>query len=79
MIDLLAKLISPITEPMGVATADLISYLNAMSSHLLIGGIALLVLILVLIFACKVKKGWKAWTRLQAVVAFLAVAESQRP
>ena len=73
MIELLAKLISPITEPMGVATADLISYLNAMSSHLLIGGIALLVLILVLIFACKVKKGWKAWTRLQAVVAFLAV------
>ena len=73
MIDLLAKLISPITEPMGVANADLVSYLNAMSGHLLIGGIALLVLILVLILACKVKKGWKTWTRLQAVVAFLAV------
>ena len=73
MIELLAKIIAPITEPMGVATADLISYLNAMSTHLLGVGIAVLALILALILGCKIKKGWKAWFRLQSVVAFLAV------
>ena len=73
MIELLAKIIAPITEPMGVATADLISYLNAMSGHLLGVGIAVLALILALILGCKIKKGWKAWFRLQSVVAFLAV------
>lgn len=73
MIELLAKIISPITEPMGVATADLISYLNAMSGHLLAGGAAVVALIAALILAGKAKKGWKGWIRLQSVVAFLTV------
>ena len=73
MIEFLAKLISPITEPMGVANADLISYLNAMSGQLLWGGIALIVLIVALIAAHWLKKGWRAWARIQAVIAFLVV------
>ena len=71
VINLLAKLIAPITEPMGVATADLISYLEAMKTHLIIGGIAIIALLLALILGHWVKKGWRAWFRMQSFVAFL--------
>ena len=71
MIELLAQFISPIVLPMGVSYADLVFYLNAMSSYLLVGTAALIVLILALILAHRVKKGWRAWIRCQAAVAFL--------
>ena len=73
VIELLAKLVSPLILPMGVSYADLLFYLNAMSGYLLAGGIALILLLLILIFAHKLKKGWRAWARCQAVIAFLAV------
>lgn len=71
MIELLAQFISPIVLPMGVSYADLVFYLNAMSSYLLVGTAALIVLILALILAHRVKKGWRAWIRCQAAVAFM--------
>ena len=74
MVELLANLISPITEPMGVANADLISYLNAASGYILCAGILLIALLLALILAHRVKKGWRVWARMQAIVAFLAAA-----
>ena len=73
MIDFLAKLISPLILPMGVSYADLLFYLNAVSNYLLIGGIALFMLILILFLARKAKKGWRAFVRMQAIIAFLAV------
>lgn len=73
MIDLIAELLSPVILPMGVSYADLLFYLNAISGYLLIGAIALVLLLGVLILACKLKKGWRAFARLQSVIAFLTV------
>lgn len=72
MIDMLAKWMSSILLPMGVSYADLLFYLNAVSGYLLIAAIALVVLIVVLVAAIKVKKGWKCFVRMQAVIAFVA-------
>lgn len=73
MMEFITKLLSPIILPMGVSYADLLFYLNAVSGHLLIGAIALVLTLGVLILACRLKKGWRAFARLQAVIAFLAV------
>ena len=72
MIEKLADLVSPILLPMGVSYADILFYLNAISNYLLIGLAALVILVAVLIAAVKVKKGYKLFTRGQAIVAFLA-------
>lgn len=72
MIEFLANLVSPIFVPMGVSYADLLKYLNDMGSYLLAGGIALVILIVVMILAKFLKKGWRAFARWQAVIAFLA-------
>ena len=47
MIEMLAKLISPILLPMGVSYADLLFYLNAVSNYLLIVLAAVIVLVIV--------------------------------
>ena len=73
MTEFLANLVSPLLTPMGVSKADLTVYIDALSGKLLIGGIALLVLVAVLIAARWIKKGWKAFTRWQAVIVFLLV------
>lgn len=73
MIDFLAELLSPILLPLGVSYADLVFYLGAVSPYLLLGAAALIVMLLVMILACKIKKGWKAFVRLQSLVAFLAI------
>lgn len=74
MTEFLANLVSPLLTPMGVSKADLLVYIGAISGKLLIGGIALLALVGVLIGAHWIKKGWKAFARCQAVIAFLLVA-----
>lgn len=72
MIEKLAELVSPILLPMGVSYADILFYLNAISSQLLVALAALVILVAVLIAAIRVKKGFKLFVRGQAVVAFLA-------
>lgn len=73
MVDILAKLLAPVLLPMGVSQADLVSYLNAVSGYLYVILASVLILILVLIGAVKIKKGWKLFARAQAVIAFLTV------
>ena len=74
MINLLANLLSPIFGPMGVSSADLLSYLQMCSGYVYAILAALVVLIVVLAAAVKVKKGAKLLVRGSAVVAFLAAA-----
>lgn len=73
MINLLANLLSPIFGPMGVSSADLLSYLQMCSGYVYAILAALAVMIVVLVAAVKVKKGAKLLVRGSAVVAFLAV------
>lgn len=73
MINLLANLLSPIFGPMGVSSADLLSYLQMCSGYVYAILAALAVMIVVLAAAVKVKKGAKLLVRGSAVVAFLAV------
>ena len=73
MTEFLANLVSPILTPMGVSQADLMIYIDALSGKLLIGALALIALIVVLIAAHWIKKGWKAFARWQAVIAFLLI------
>ena len=71
MIDVLTKLLTPVLEPMGVSEADLVLYLNLVSNHLLAIAAAFVVMIIILIAAKKVRKGWRAFVRWQAVLGFL--------
>lgn len=73
MIEIVAKLVSPILLPMGVSYADLLVYISSLMNYIYIGLAAIVVLIVVLILARKAKKGWKCFIRSQAVIAFLAV------
>lgn len=74
MIDFFVKILSPLLLPMGVSQADLTFYLNAISGHLAVIVIAFIIMTAVLIAAVRVKKGWKHFVRLQAVIAFILVA-----
>ncbi|BCJ97598.1 beta-glucosidase [Anaerocolumna chitinilytica] len=73
MISLLEKILAPFLKPMGVSSADLHSYLTAVKGYIYLIVIALVVMIAVLITAHFIKKGWKAFVRIQAVLAFLLV------
>ena len=74
MVNLLANLLSPIFEPMGVSSADLQSYLGMCIGYVYAILAALVVMIVVLVAAVKVKKGAKLLVRGSAVIAFIAVA-----
>lgn len=74
MITILASILKPILIPMGVSEADLLFYLNAVSGYITVLIVALALVVAVMIAAVKIKKGWKAFARLQAVLAFFLAA-----
>ena len=59
MVNLLAKLLSPIFGPMGVSEADLLTYIGMVQNYVWVILIALAVMIVVLIAASGAKKGTK--------------------
>lgn len=73
MTEFLANLISPLLVPMGVSYADLVVYINQLGTYLAVLAGALLVVIAIMIGAHWMKKGWRAFVRLQSVICFLAV------
>jgi len=68
---LLTKLFGPMFYDMGVSEADFASYLGACMNYIYIILAALVILIIVLIAAHKLKKGVRGFTRMTAIVAFL--------
>ena len=74
MAESLAKLVSPILTPMGVSYADLLVYINQLGIYIAVFAIALLAVIAVMIGAHWIKKGWKAFARIQSVICLLLVA-----
>ena len=74
MVNLLAKLLSPIFGPMGVSEADLLTYIGMVQNYVWVILIALAVMIVVLIAASRAKKGTKGVIRWNAVLAFLLIA-----
>ncbi len=73
MVDFLANLLGPIFTSYGVSEADLMSYLTQLIGYVYVLLGALAVMVIVLIAAMKVKKGFKHIVRWQAVLAFVAV------
>ena len=74
MITILANLLKPVVIPMGVSEADLLYYLNAVSGYLTALLVLLALVVVVMIGAIKIKKGWKAFVRIQSVLVFLVAA-----
>lgn len=72
MVDLLVNLLGPFFYSLGVSEADLISYITQLQGYIYGILAAFVVLILVLIFAHKAKKGFRHVIRWEAVMAFLA-------
>ena len=68
MVNLLAKLLSPIFGPMGVSEADLLTYIGMVQNYVWIILIALAVMIVVLIAASAAKKGSRGVIRWNAVL-----------
>ena len=73
MIDILARILRPVVIPRGVSEADLLYYLNASANYITAILIAFFLMLVVMVAAVKVKKGWKHFVRWQAVMAFLIV------
>lgn len=73
MVDLLVKLLGPLFYSLGVSEADLVSYITQLEGYVYGILAAFVLLILVLILACKAKKGFKHVVRIEAVMAFFAV------
>ena len=73
MVNLLAKLLGPIFEPMGVSQADLLSYIGMVQSYVWVILAAIVALIVVLILAKNAQKGKKHLIRWSAVLAWLAI------
>lgn len=73
MINFLASLLSPIFTPMGVSEADLTSYLTMLSGYVWAILIVLAVMILIMIFAQKAKKGNRYLIRCIALFGALAI------
>lgn len=73
MINFLASLLGPIFTGLGVSEADLLAYLTQLSGYVYFILAALVVMIVVLVAAMKVKKGLKHIVRWQAVLAFIAI------
>ncbi len=74
MIDLMAQLLSPVILPMGVSYADLVLYLEILAPYLLGILAAFIMLLLVIFFVRRIRKGWRGFVVLQSVVIFLLVA-----
>lgn len=74
MAEFLANLISPLLIPMGVSYADLVVYIRQLSAYLLIGGGTLLLVIAVMIGAHWLKRGWRAFVRIQSALCLLLAA-----
>ena len=74
MVNLLAKLLSPIFGPMGVSEADLLTYIGMVQNYVWVILIALVAMIVVLIAASKAKKGARGVIRWHAVLAFVLIA-----
>lgn len=73
LMNILMKILSPILLPMGVSSADLEFYLESAKGYILVILMALLIMIMVLIAAVKIKKGFKLLVRGEAVLAFFLV------
>lgn len=73
MINFLASLLGPVFTGLGVSEADLLAYLTQLSGYVYFILAALVVMIVVLVAAMKVKKGLKHIVRWQAVLAFVAI------
>ncbi len=73
MINLLARILGPIMSGFSVSEADLQSYLTQLSGYIYVILIVFVAMIVVLIAACKAKKGFKHIVRWQAVLAFVAI------
>ncbi len=73
MTEFLANLISPLLVPLGVSHADLVVYISQLGGYfaVLIG--AVLATIAIMIEAHWIKKGWKAFARIQSVICLLVV------
>ncbi len=71
MVNLLTSLLSPIFTPMGVSTADLQSYLSMCIGYVYAILILLVVAIVVIVLAGKLKKGVRGFVRGTALVAWL--------
>ncbi len=73
MINLLTKLLGPITSSMGVSSADLQSYLTMLSNYVYAILALFVVMIVVMIAAVKAKKGFAHVIRWQAGLAFVLI------
>lgn len=73
MVNLLAKLLGPIFSGLGVSNADLLSYLTQLQGYIYAILIMLVLMIVVLVAAQKVKKGFKHVVRWNAVFAFILI------
>ncbi len=73
MTEFLANLISPLLVPMGVSYADLVVYINQLGGYLAVLAGVLLAVIAVMIGAHWMKKGWRAFARVQSVICLLVV------
>ncbi len=71
MQQILQNLLGPIFYSMGVSEADLTSYLSICMGYVYGILAALVILIVVLILAGRMKKGTKAFTRMSALAAFV--------
>lgn len=72
MVQFLANLLGPFFTGLGVSEADLLAYLTQLQGYVYFILAAVVVLIIVMIVACKAKKGFKHVIRLEALMAFLA-------
>ncbi len=73
MVEFLANLLSAILLPMGVSYADILVYLNASSTYLLVLAIGLVAAIVLMVLVHFLKKGWRWIARAEIVVAYLVV------
>ncbi|MDO4490197.1 MAG: glycoside hydrolase family 3 C-terminal domain-containing protein [Lachnospiraceae bacterium] len=73
MVNLLARLLGPFFGSLGVSEADLLSYLTQLQGYIYGILAALVVMIVVMVAACKAKKGFKHVIRWEAALAFLMV------
>ncbi len=68
MTEFLANLVSPLLVPMGVSKAYLLVYIDQLGVYILILFAALLDVIGVMIGVHWIRKGWKAFARIQSVI-----------
>ena len=72
MVDLLIKLLGPFMYSLGVSEADLLSYLTQLQGYIYVIVGAVIALVVIMVLAHFVKKGFRHVVRLEALMAFLA-------